>query len=88
MFNYVKAPDVKCPKCSEIIPANSEWQSKDCGKDNMLIVVDFFTCRNFYTNCPHCDKWVEFAKISEMEKLNVADFGFKSIDDEDLQEFN
>lgn len=75
MFNYVKVPNVNCPRCEKVIPANSGWQSKDCEIENMCDTVDFFTCKNFYTNCPHCGKWAEFERDNSI--LKVEDFGFK-----------
>jgi len=78
MFNWVKAPNIKCPFCKKIIPSNSGWQSKDCEIENICETVDFFTCFNFYTSCPHCEKWVEF-KRERNHEIKVKDFGFKPL---------
>ena len=69
MFIFVKVPDLKCPLCNETIEANSEWQSKDCEEENMCIVVDYKTTQNFYRDCPHCKKWVEFKKKTPIKGL-------------------
>ena len=62
LFNYV---DIKmnCPYCKKKIDG---FQTKE----GILYcdTVPFWSVDNFYTNCKHCKKWVEYVYDEEKKK--------------------
>lgn len=58
MFDRVdNVPDMPCPDCGKVISEHGDWQTKDgpC----TLCRIDFRELDNFYTNCPHCNAWID-----------------------------
>lgn len=68
MFDWIKAPQIDCPHCAKVIPANSSWQSKD--DECTLDILDYRLVDRFYASCPHCGEWIEYVKKegSELER--------------------
>ena len=64
MFDWILAPKIKCPKCSEILDG---FQSKDGPCE--LEQLEYEKVENFYTSCQSCGSWISFKK-KEVDELD------------------
>jgi len=53
MFDYVNAPEIRCPECGEPVTG---WQSKDGPCE--LLTLEYYEVSEFYADCKHCGVWV------------------------------
>jgi len=83
MFDYVDV-EIKCPYCGHLIPSG-EFQTKD--HDRLLNHVHPNTIRNFYGDCPKCEKWIEYNKIEKPEKpFNIKEWKLETTEDKVAEE--
>lgn len=62
MFNWVRVK-IDCPYCKKELPGVETFQTKDDSwEDLRLVHVDYHTVDGFWGDCPHCKKWIEYAK--------------------------
>ena len=63
MFDYVNF-EMDCPKCGRNV---SGFQTKDLGC--LLDTVEPDGLMNFYSSCPSCKAWIEFAREIPASKM-------------------